>query len=181
MDFVYEEAQELFATGELFAHDVWAAFWGFRFERINRILKKAVNELIEDEEIKNSGIIINLHIDEDTEANEFQIEVLDSHSGEVVNEVTTLNIPRLDATVLSGESVDGPIYAVIDHQKDRKGVYVYKVPLRLDGYEGYHEKFWLAGNPDCYQTNIWKSSFKDIIRIIMNQRYEVQTDQCIDE
>lgn len=181
MDLVYEKAQDLFETGELFAHDIWAAFWGFRFERINSSLTQAVHELEENEEIKNGGITVNLLIEKNTEASGFQVEFFDSDTGELVNDVSTLNLPRLDATVLSGESVDGPIYAIIDHKKDEKGLYVYSEPLKLDGYEDYYERFWGYNNSRCYRAHICKKSFKDLIKIIMNQCYEVPINQLIDE
>ncbi len=173
MDLVYEKSQDLFETGELIAHDIWGAFGGFRFERINSSLKQAIHELDEDEEINNSGIIINLLIEKDIEVSGFQLEFFDIDTGELINDVSTLNLPRLDATVLSGESVDGPIYAVIDHKKDKKGLYIYKEQLKLDGYEDYYEKFWVRNNPHCYREDICKKSFKDLIKIIMNKRYGV--------
>ncbi|EOC99368.1 hypothetical protein [Caldisalinibacter kiritimatiensis] len=125
MDFIYEKAQDLFELGEIFANSIWSAFWGYKFELINNSLKQAILELKENEEIKSSGIIVNLYIEKNTEASTYTIEFIDSETEEQINEVSPLNLPRLDVTIISSDSVHGPVYAVIDHRKHDKEVFVY--------------------------------------------------------
>lgn len=171
MDYLYDKILDVIEQGVDEERDIWNTFFANEFEQLNKLLRDvcsdpSITTLLRKHELELLVIPENY-----SESMYFSIDIFNPKSENCDPKVRIIpnSIPRLDTTFFAGESIDGPIYALIDHSEEKKNFYIYKTPKELDDYERQYKKFWHDDKKSCYPDSLNHNSFRGVLEKIIKE------------
>lgn len=170
---IYENLLDLIEKAEVEEYESWEVYYADNFEHLNYTFYSLTENEQFKSELLTKGFTFEVELGDYSHSSNITFRLL-KKGGDVHKEIRSTNIPRLDSTIFTEGSIEGPIYFVIDHSKkilkEDKHLYIYHNPKEHNGFESENHKFWEEDlqkrkGKICYGTDFNEDQ---LIRIIKN-------------
>ncbi|MEK5364259.1 hypothetical protein MHB45_28135 [Peribacillus sp. FSL K6-5616] len=110
---IFQELNELLKQAIKVEKEAWEVYYSINFMNINYVFDSLTDEEFQLE-LERMGYSIEIELGECSDSPNLKMKIYD-RKRQLFRELQTINIPRLDATILCESLENGPILLVIDH------------------------------------------------------------------
>lgn len=159
LDSVYEQILDLLEIGQYEEEAAWAAYYSDNFVEINSYIQELENDIDFKKLLKEKNY--KLEIEQGSYSDSSWVFINFINEIEEKSEYISIkNDLFYNVTLFVGESIDGPIYFVLDHneylisEEDAKCFYIYNKPTFIENIAEQSSKFWESHirNKLCYKV-----------------------------
>ncbi|WP_042356882.1 hypothetical protein [Bacillus rubiinfantis] len=174
-DIFYDDLLDVMEIAEIEEKEAWAIFYADEFEEINYLFDELQEKKEFIDALSSEGYSYKVDLGEYSHSSTISFS-LNKENEDCSMDVSSMNIPRLNATLFTGGASSGPIFFIIDHSKKDVDIkkpryfYIYHKPVEHENFELEIDKFWEIHEKEkkCYGTEFNEEQLIRAINSIIN-------------